>query len=80
MEAKNLEKVNSKLIAWRYVPPIPCPICSAPTYLTWDENCNDDFGQRLWLRACLKCNKVFTPEPELKLIKRSLIVREEKSK
>lgn len=80
METSNQEEgVNSRLVVWRYVPPIPCPICSAPTHPMWDENYKDEFGQRLWLRACLKCDKVFTPESELKLIVGLPIVREGKS-
>lgn len=76
METSNQEEVSSKLVVWRYVPPIPCPICSAPTIPMWDESYKDEFGQCLWLRACPECEKVFTPEPELKLIKGLLIVRE----
>lgn len=53
---------------WRYVPPIPCPICSAPTVSTWDFNYRNDRGHLLILRGCIKCNKVFSPPPELRLI------------
>lgn len=68
----------SNMCVLNYTPPIPCPICGASTIPMWDENHKDELGQHLWLRACSKCNKVFTPEPELKLIKGLSVVREEK--
>ena len=58
----------------RHTPPILCPICKLPTSPTWNDNYRDEFGQRLWLRACPKCEKVFTPE--LKLIDGLTIVHD----
>ena len=67
---------DEAMCVWRHTPPILCPDCKVPTIPTWDENHKDEFGQRLWLRACPKCEKVFTPEPELKLIEGLPIVRD----
>ena len=64
---------------WRYTPPIPCPICGTETVTTWDFNHKDKSGHLLLLRGCPECNVIFTPEPELKLIKGLPIVREGKS-
>ena len=64
------------MCVWRHTPPILCPTCKLPTSPTWNDNYKDEFGQRLWLRACPKCEKVFTPEPELKLIEGLPIVHD----
>lgn len=77
METSNLEEVSQSLSVWRYIPPIPCPICSAPTLTTWDSNYRDEH-ELLRLRYCPECDKVFTPESELKLIKGLTIVHEGK--
>ena len=53
----------------RHTPPILCPDCKSPTVSTWDSNHRDKSGKLLHLRGCPECNKVFTPEPELKLIR-----------
>ena len=77
MEQNKKKSVSAEaMCVWRHTPPILCPICSKPTIPTWDENHKDEFGQRLWLRACPKCEKVFTPEPELKLIEGLPIVHD----
>lgn len=67
----------SNMCVLNYASPILCPLCKqTPTIPTW----NSRHRYKLPLRACPKCNKVFTPEPELELIKGLSIVREEKSK
>lgn len=60
------------MCVWRYTTPIPCPICSEPTVSTWDSNHRNESDQLIFLRGCMGCNKVFTPEliliPELTLV------------
>ena len=77
MEQNKKKSVSAEaMCVWRHTPPILCPICSKPTIPTWDENHKDEFGQYLWVRACPKCEKVFTPEPEFKLIEGLPIVHD----
>lgn len=66
----------SNMCVLNYASPILCPSCKTPTIPTW----NSKHRYKLPLRACLKCKKVFTPEPELKLIKGLSIVRKRKKK
>lgn len=64
----------SNMCVLNYTSSILCPLCKTPTTPTW----NSKHPYELPLRACPKCEKVFTPEPELKLIKGLPIVREGK--
>lgn len=66
MEKDKQEEVSLRLGVWRYMPPIPCPICGKPTVSTWDTKYRNELGHLLILRGCIKCEKVFSPEPELK--------------
>lgn len=68
MRTNDQEEVKLKLGVWRHIPPILCPQCKEPTLSTWDSKYRDQNGHLLILRGCIKCEKVYSPPPELRLL------------